>query len=135
MHTKQKYLCLCISDKHMYVCMLVLASAWVAWCLGRSPVFLRPSGRRGHFSKLRDKAWPSISMRLKRIAAATGRPAWARYTTLDKIYSRLQSFGGILGSSGSILSSAQSQCTCYKGNKCELVSLGCTNFTFFLECK
>ena len=26
----------------MYVC-----SAWVAWCLGRSPVFLSPPGRRG----------------------------------------------------------------------------------------
>ena len=26
----------------MYVCMLVLAPAWVAWSLGRSPVFLRP---------------------------------------------------------------------------------------------
>ena len=35
------------SHRDMYVCMLVLAPAWVAWCLGRSPVFLSPPGRRG----------------------------------------------------------------------------------------
>ena len=154
----------------MYVC-----SAWVAWCLGRSPVFLSPPGRRGisqncgtrrgrasrwggwsamqcnvmQYDAMQYNAMQCNAMRrLKRNAAATGRPAWARYTCLHWIYFCLQPFGCFWvvfqgsflvfwGEHSTIaLTIRQINCTLTDtqtlplGDQRGLVTLACTEFSF-----
>ena len=65
--------------------MLVLAPAWVAWCLGRSPVFLRPLTDVA-FLKTAGRGVAEHLDEAEAQCFATGRPAWDRYTRLHRIH-------------------------------------------------
>lgn len=132
---QQKYLCLsisgclcvCVFHFHMYVCMLVLAPAWVAWSLGRSPVFLRPLADVAFLKT----AGQGVAEHLDEAEAQCGCHWETSMGSLHYPEQDLLHPSVFLRVFGSILSSVQSLCTCYKTTRESRITLCCTKFAFF----